>query len=367
MKRLSPKQRTRHRRLMHLRGRKSILRVARLRELLSTGLLHHSHRDERDAVALEASSELIAAPSCLSFKDAYFADTAVFFQKLREASSSTASKIYVDLRACTDIGAEAMLPIHAEVFRLRAIRGADFVSGLMPKNQDVIRNLKVMHLWEVLSGPSGQLPKHDAETDHLVAIETGTSLDGSESQRVASVFARGLKLDDANYRRVHAALNDALENISEHAYHGADPSEEKRWWVCSMSLPSEPVAYLLAYDLGVTIPRTVPENAVKNGGSYLTSLLERLGGKALADASDESFLKAAFDPTVTRRPTGKGGRGLPRMKHLADQYEGGSLLVWSGRAAAFTSKKGGEIKVKSTNECINGTFVLWRIENKSHG
>lgn len=312
----------------------------------------------------EAGDVVFEVPRNFSFKEDSQAEATRFIRALRNADSLPSSRVVIDFRRCIYLGAEMMLPLHAEIYRLRAKRGADFIRGWLPHDEKVSAVLRVMQLVPALRGGGRQLPPRpkDGVREEAVVIETGTTLDGSESRRVARAFVRGLNLDDKSYSRVHAALNDALENISEHAYDGAEESEERRWWVCSVGLEHQPDSYLLAYDLGVTIPTTIPQKAVRSGGGYLASILKSLQRASLDGVPQEDLLKAAFDPTVTRRPSGKGGRGLPRMRQLATQYNG-VLIVWSGGAMAVCNDKG-KLMTARLKEQVPGTFVLWRIKSR---
>ena len=284
-----------------------------------------------------------------------------FFNDLRAAGEGSAARVVIDLRRCEKLYVEACLIMHAEAHRIRARKGTDSFRGILPRSQTAQRRLRTMGLIPALAGEARQLQgmgfDANASPAKFVVVETGVTLDGGESQGVAKAFAQGLDLDDVSYKPIHSALNDALENISEHAYAETD---EARWWACAVSPPDEPVSYLLAYDLGVTIPATVPLTAQKVG-TVAVAALRRLVQRDDAEAAEhKDLLIAAFDPTVTRRENGAGGRGLPSMRHLADQYPGGELSVWSGRASVWT--KEGKLESAPLKGELKGTFVLWCIK-----
>lgn len=367
MKRLSEADRRRHVALMRRRTQKAARRSFRMFELRNSGLDHHSKRDERPATIDQPKAHRVIAPGRLTLDPTQTEETYKFLGDIRDAADVEAANVIVDFTNCAFVGVEMMLALHAELYRLRARKGTESVRGVLPTDADVKLTLQRLGLLPALRGEAKQLQgvsyDPNAQVPQSVVVETGIALDGSESLGIARTFAQGLNLDDASYKPIHSALNDALENISEHGYEGADSSEERRWWACAISKPTNPTSYLLAYDLGVTIPATVPRTAQKGGQSAVKALLGILKRETADGAPPEELLLAAFDPSVTRREGGKGGRGLPRMRQLADQYEGGSLAVWSGQAVATTYGDGDITAVKVMGN-LRGTFVIWRIQSE---
>ena len=291
-------------------------------------------------------------------------ESAEFFRGLRAAGDDKSTRVLIDFRECTDISVDACLMLHGEIYRLRAKKGAEMVRSVLPAQASARRRLKVTGLMRAVNGDPRQLEgvSYDPHGSNVVVIETGIALDGGESLGLAKSFAQGLNLNEVDYKPIHSALNDALENISEHAYEGAAQSEERRWWACSIGFPDDPQSFLLAYDLGVTIPATVPRTARKVGERAMESLKRLLKRDDPEGADQTELLRAAFDPAVTRRESGKGGRGLPSMRQLAEQH-GGSLTVWSGRAAAWTDDK--LLNVKEIAGGVDGTLVLWCVGEKA--
>lgn len=340
---------------------------AKLEDLAKLGLVGAPYEVRMEYGRMLDKVTMIKAPAHIGL--GHGAPTLKFFARIRDAADDSSARVVIDLRRCQEIYPDACLILHAELYRLRARKGIDGVRGLLPDDPEACKRLKTVGLLPAFEGAAKQLQKvqynPNAAPAQFIVVETGIALDGGESLGIAKSFARGLNLDDAAYSPIHAALNDALENISEHAYHGASPSEERRWWACTIGAPDEPLSYLLAYDLGVTIPATVPQTAQKGGAPALEALKRFLKGKPVSGASEPDLLLAAFDPAITRRESGKGGRGLPNMRQLADQYPGGELTVWSGKAAAWTD--GGELKASASSGELKGTFILWCIRTDAKG
>lgn len=365
MKRLSNRQ-IDHQRVLRLR-RERRSRSVRNRDahLSRLGLLNAPHEVRREYSQLMTKVTVIRAPKSIGLVQR--PESLNFFARLRDAADDESVRVVIDLRDSETINAEACLILHAEIYRLRARKGIDGVRGLLPKSKLAKGRLRTVGLLPALEGAPKQLHgiAYNADTvpAQFIVVDTGIALDGGESLGIAKAFAQGLNLDDDAYSPIHRALNDALENISEHAYEGASASEERRWWACAISPPDEPVSYLLAYDLGVTIPATVPQTAKKGGAAALAALRKLVNREDEEAAEQKDLLLAAFDPTVTRRESGKGGRGLPSMRQLADQYPGGELTVWSGRAVAWT--EGGKLIADGLEGDLRGTFVLWCIKTET--
>jgi hypothetical protein len=195
----------------------------------------------------------------------------------------------------------------------------------------------------------------------LFTIKSGTSLDGSITKEVADSFATTLQLTENQKGRVQVALNEALENISEHAYLDTlslvYPAERGRWWIAAMAFDTN--AYLLACDFGVTIPNTVPSRAKERGLANFEALSEFL--KKGSKTHDEKLICAAFEDGVTRRENEKGGRGLGRMKDLVEGIVDGSLTIWSGGAVANINSKSKKLETLPLGNRFEGTYVLWTL------
>lgn len=267
----------------------------------------------------------------------------------------------IDMRQCVKFSPEIAPLLVAELQRIKFFKGDGFIAGTSPKSAECRRTLHLMGFFDALQMHDPLADKEGDDTSIGSLIRTGTTLDGEVSKVISDEFGRALDLHDGQKERVLAALNDALENISEHAYFDKEllafPAELGRWWISSIAADRR--AFLLACDLGSTIPATVPKTAKKRGIANQAAL------KALLDMTtateDEKLLAAAFEDGVTRRPDGKGGRGLGKMRDLVDEFEEGQLTVFSGRAMALFVKGASKVQTHPLKGRFDGTYVLWSI------
>jgi hypothetical protein len=288
-----------------------------------------------------------------------------FLDQIRHVAFEQSRDLALDLRGCTHFSVEVTPLIAAELQRIRFFRGTHAITGISPSDQDSRRRLHATGFFDFLNllDPAAD----EGETGALMEIRSGTTLDGEVTLKLAVAFAEALDLEDSQRELVQRALNEALENISEHAYSDdlspSYPAEDGRWWVSVLAPKSGGSAYLLACDLGLTIPATVPRTAAKGGSSNLERLAELLRRKP--NSKEEALLAAAFEEGVTRRPGGKGGRGLGKMAQLAEEFPGGSLTVWSGGAVAnITSST--NVDTLPLPRRFAGTYVLWHLEKGVH-
>lgn len=361
MKRLSEKQRKAWIRTSREREKRAQRSSDRRRELRRLGLTYHS-AERRLSVAKPRIT--IKAPSNLSLRDEHYADTIDFFEAAREAAFVQERRIVLDLRDCLTLSAEMTLLLAAEVQRIRAVRGKGFVTGLSPHNDQARGQLHSMGVFKAVDMVDPfSVNKGDDQTA-IYTIKSGTTLDGKITKQFADDFGIALDLDADTTETVQKAFNEALENISEHAYYDREaikwPAEPGRWWICAVTSASKHGAYLLACDLGMTIPATVPETARKRGPANLAALADYLAAN-IGKSTDERLLGAAFEDGVTRRPGGKGGRGLGKMASLVQEFPKGHLQVWSGEAHATVRKGAADVKVKKLPRPFAGTYVLWHL------
>lgn len=309
----------------------------------------------------ETGPVLVASPAVLTLDLAGFEDLMDFLGRARRNSLERGKRIAFDLRGCTRVSAEVVPLLAAEMQRMRHFRGDTAISGLSPQDPKARRILHAMGFFEMMGIHDPLADEEGDNTSVVCTIKSGVSLDGQVTKEIADSFAAELRLSDIQRERIQGALNEALENISEHAYLDKEqlafPAESGRWWISSIA--SNNKAFLLACDFGATIPATIPATAKKRGESNLAALAALL--RRGQQSEDENLLAAAFEDGVTRRPDEKGGRGLGKMKDLIHEFDNGQLTVWSGSAVAAFGKEMDAVETRPLKRRFDGTYVLWSI------
>lgn len=351
------------------RSRRRLLKISRLRA--SRKLEERQRRLDRRRVARGLTEKRTAAsgkpavhvraPEHLSLVPQHYVGTMDFLVRVRKVALNDGRRVALDLRGCNLVSAEIALLLAAEIQRIRHLKGGDSVGGMSPTNPVARRTLHGMGFFELLN-LRDPLQEPD-EAQPVINIASGTALDGQVTKRIADEFAETLGLSSERRELVQKALNEALENISEHAYFDRTKltyaAEMGRWWICSIAPKEEASAYLLACDLGMTIPATVPETARRGGPTALAALARFLGGAGQDEQA--RLLAAAFEDEVTRRPDGKGGRGLGKMAQLVQEFPDAHLSVWSGGAIALLGKGDLKVKTYSLPRRFFGTYILWNL------
>lgn len=367
LKRIDQKARARLARLRRRRGAKR--RAQRLRALRrrAENWRRTPPRAELRAEAghgPESSARLqrvtVKAPRKISLASNYD-DLMDFFAIVRRVAFRDERPVLIDLRDCMDISPETALLLTAEFHRIRYHRGSGSVTGISPRADEPRRILHNLGFFDALDLVD---PLQMPDDLNRFQISTGVSLDGTSLDAVSDNFAHALGLTGEQRLRVQTALFEALENASEHAYFDPDkltyPAELGRWWVCAVTFPDTRKAYLLAADLGMSIPTSLPESVKRKGADRVAALAAKMQSKA-AQTEDERLLCAAFDDGVTRRADGRGGRGLGKMAALADEFNTGFLSVWSGNASAWVNKGATEIRSAPLSRRFHGTYVFWHL------
>lgn len=364
MKRVTQQQIRRWTKVSIKRARRSLRSRRRRADLRRLGIGY------ADAARPQPSGDVtiaVRAPKVLSLKSSAYAETIAFFEAVRAVALRERKRVMLDLRRTEEISADVAPLMVAEVQRIRAMNGGSMISGLSPTSSVTRQRLYSLGIFQGLGMFDPISIEEGDDTDAQLVIDTGTSLDGEVSKKMSDRFSRALGLNDDQGEAVQKAFNEALENISEHAYHDPArlkwPAEVGRWWICCVTSRSRQGAFMLACDLGMTIPATVSETAQRRGPENAAELAKYLANN-ITKSEDERLLGAAFEEGVTRRPERKGGRGLSKMRALISEFPSGRLLVMSGRAKAMIGTDN-VIKLSKLPKAFNGTYVLWHLGRDS--
>lgn len=361
MNRLSERERQRWVKLSQERNKRNARSRKRRSELRRLGLNYQDADRPRSMARVTVS---IKAPPVLSMVGAHYEATMSFFNAVRQEALKKGRRVVLDLRKCTNLSPEITLLLVAEVQRIKALKGRTAVTGLSPVDDASRLRLHAMGVFIALEMVDPTSFNRGDDQTPLFPIRTGTALDGAITKELAEEFGAALGLDQDRTEIVQKAFNEALENISEHAYYDPDtliwPAEAGRWWIAAIANPEKQGAYLMACDLGMTIPATVPATAKMRGERNLRALAEYVSAN-ISKTEDERLLGAAFQEGVTRREEQKGGRGLGKMAALVHEFAKGHLTVWSGGAMAQIVRGKEAVRVRKLPRSFDGTYVFWHI------
>lgn len=363
MRRLSTREQIRGPRLARRRAARRLRERRLSKELRRLGISYQRARDGHEPTGA-GGSRTLKAPSHLTLGDEGYSDVIDWLNALRKSALDDRLRVVLDLRECELFSPELAPLLAAEVQRVRHFCGGRAVSGISPKDPMVRRVIHALGFFDALGMKDPLSEQAGDNTSILCKIRSETTLDGKITRDIAEDFGRSLSLTDAQIDSIQTALNEALENISEHAYYDESnlkfPAEAGRWWISSIC--TEGRASLLACDLGLTIPMTVPAIAQKKGAANFEALSQILSGSR--EAGDVALLQAAFRNEVTRRPDQKGGNGLGKMADLIRDFPAGQLTVWSGGASAVITREKPEVRTMALPKRFDGTYVLWSLNKE---
>ncbi|MBI1686803.1 hypothetical protein [Caulobacter hibisci] len=191
---------------------------------------------------------------------------------------------------------------------------------------------------------------------------------GARTFKVAKL-AEGLVADLTLADRVHAALNEAADNVLSWAYggegHTPDPAE--RWWVAG--LLTNKGATFIALDHGAGIPATAPQKLGDGLQGYLKSMIQEKDWRPInAKPSDSQILRATIHQRRTVSGLGERGKGLTNMIALIDLFPSGFISIFSGDAYygyRTPAKDGEQEHCGPLGFQFPGTLIIWQLEART--
>lgn len=154
---------------------------------------------------------------------------------------------------------------------------------------------------------------------------------------------------------VYAALVEAIMNVTNHAYRDRPPevfNPTEQWWAAGAYDPESQRLEFVVYDQGVGIPVRLPLEI---------SLFDKV--RAFLRGTGESDIIAAgieFGQTSTELP--ERGNGLWMICRLAEELDGSSVRILSGRGdLTFISGRGVAKKQDHANPFC-GTLIKWTLQ-----
>jgi hypothetical protein len=286
------------------------------------------------------------------------------------ASVGAGDGAFVDLKWCSGISAGACLMLCAEI-ELSNYLHSDSVGGRDPDNFTARDLLQSFGFHEHLGFRRRRVRKESPRFQTL-RIRSGAGPGADVSKHLGEIadLARSLYGSAEIGGAVHRSLNEAMTNISGHAYKGADPRAcmPGRWWFAGYCNKRLSKARFYAYDHGVGIPSRAPE-------TMAAALIEYWNWKAgtasarLSAWSDRRILEAAVRARRVGIDVGTSGRGFPAMIGLIEESANEGLIhVMSRRARYLYGKRSNGVHFetcRASRSPTPGTLVVWELGRHS--
>lgn len=288
-----------------------------------------------------------------------------FFREFEAVSAACEDALLLDLYDANFIDAAACVLLAACLQRCRMRHGRT-IEVRMPRNGSARLALQAF----------GVVKDDNLDPDQLqqvkrwvMKVTSGMKGDPSPGQSTFEVarLAEELVADETLADRVHAALNEAADNVLSWAY-GADatePDPTKRWWIAGILMKDS--ASFIALDQGAGIPTTAPQNF----GDALTGMVksmiaEREWRQIKARPRDDQILLATIRQRRTLSRLEERGKGLNNMIALIDLFPSSFINIFSGDAVYGYHNgvaNGGDKEYCSPlGFSFPGTLILWQLK-----
>ncbi|MGJ8674039.1 ATP-binding protein [Rubritalea sp.] len=179
----------------------------------------------------------------------------------------------------------------------------------------------------------------------------GESVDTQIAAEFVEEFAEALNFGVQRSDRLKSSLGECIMNAINHAY----PLEsqrrwiEKRWWILGYTEKESGKAYFVFLDRGVGMPATIKPK------------LHEWGIHLFKPLPTELVIKA-FEKSRSQTKLDYRGRGLPLLKHYAEESHNGRLFVQTDRVRVIFEKKN-QPQVLPENGCLDGTLLVWEVDS----
>lgn len=370
MKRLSEKSRIRAERLRLSKERRRLKRKAWRALLKRVG--RESIDGEKKSIVLRIKSPKRLT---LKFEEASCrAETLKFFEKiLRKPDPDAGIRIMVDMRKCERIDLTAGVWLIATV-EIASKRFPGCINGLNPENREARAILDALRFHQTLKF----LEPPDVEKGHelmrgILEIETrsgGVNESAGVKMPAAGAAISEILPDSSDQRatarlrdEIHRAINEALLNVSQHAYgshnqdaaHSDTDESEHRWWAVGIVHKIDKTLDLFVVDRGVGIPETLRRNVREFAADFFA-------GKTL---SHGDRIRAAMEFGRSSVSQGENrGKGMPQMLDLLERFPNSMLLVESLRGIYVADYDGAELTQDHSDnkDALPGTLVWWHLD-----
>lgn len=316
-RRLEVLERRRKIRRRERRERRERAVVCRREYSLRNGLLYDN----------QLSRYQLVLPRTFSLSTNY-EETALVLAKIRQIALREQRRILLHFEHVNVIEPAAALALVSEIYRVRNLHNAAFVTGTYPRDRDVFVALRNMGFFKFLSivDPS-DIPADDIDPSKPIYLNflTDNRADWGLADSFVSIVEKHLiQFNELARQRLVKAIGEAINNTLDHAHPAGvarDPMRN-RWWLSAwVNIQNKEIA-IIVLDKGVGIPSTLPPTDYEKISAFINNLLQfRLS----ATPTDGELLIAATEYHRSGTGSGERGRGFYDMKQFIDVCTDGEL------------------------------------------
>lgn len=204
--------------------------------------------------------------------------------------------------------------------------------------------------------------------EQVMKVTSGMKGDSSPGERTFEVARLAERLDagETLADRVHAALNEAADNVLSWAYGmNASPNSSERWWVAGLLTARS--ATFIALDHGEGIPTTAPQNLGDSLTGLIKTMMQDKGWRQInLKPTDSQILLATIHQRRTVSGLEERGKGLNNMIALIDRFSAGFINIFSGDAVygyrTPAAKEGDKEHCSPLGFHFPGTLIVWQLQ-----
>jgi hypothetical protein len=247
-------------------------------------------------------------------------------------------RMLIDMSKLTFFHAHSAILLFAHITSAQLVsRSHDFIKITLPKDLTARKLIRNSGLWDVIK--YGSKRKLDKNWDTKNNFQSGYDAEKHLERTLVSLEEKYGKLPN----KLGVAINEAILNISQHAYRINPPDSIKRWW--QYIYIKENKLNFFIYDKGIGIPSSFRDK------------------KLFKNKSDQGIIKEAMEKGVTSTEILGRGNGSVNIRKPVALSECDKLLIISEKGMyRFLTKD--DIEISALSVKLPGTLLSWQIEVK---
>ena len=370
MKKITKKRRLRDVRLayIHRIGKPAHRRKKTQKNLASWLLVNkwiNDHMEKGLMVVLDNTKLTLHLPSLMNFSSAYEV-TAMYMAAIRKLAEkkwlprNAYRLVSVNFDALKKISTSAALVLTAELSKWDDAIRQRLKPQIHQWDQNIVKQFYDLGFFDLFQHSPFKGVSSDDEYSGLKFVKyiKGKCGDASKTRILKAGIREVIGESVEKWTFLHSGLDEAITNVSHHAYPNECPDGDKNWYLTGSYNQETERLKIVFYDQGVGIPNSLPASGVWE------KVLTRLAKYGIAEQKkDEILLKAAVEIDRTSTSENDRGRGLQDLLEFVKQRNDGHLSIISSRGLYKYTVDKGSPSVKSVHfdQKMNGTLIIWSV------
>ena len=307
---------------------------------------------------------ILYLPECMNFSTEY-ENTALHLRVIRRLSAShkLSNRAYklksVNFDNIKNISTSASLVLTAEVSKWEDVLNDNLVPNVETWDPRIVKQFLEVGFFDLFKNQPNLTDVSSASELSLVKYIKGQCGDANKSRILRESLEKIIGDNINKWKFLRGGLDEAITNVSHHAYPDEQfKNNDKNWYLSGSLNRNTNELKIVFYDQGLGIPGTLPKS------KFREQVLDFLNILPIADRKlDSALIKAAVkvDRTSTDQPD--RGKGLQDMLEFIKQRGEGYLSILSKKGLYKFSIKDGKTKDKSEsfNQPVLGTLLIWSV------